>query len=493
MRSVALFATCFSSAQVAVAQEAPRSEARSLPPACAIDLATGLSPPTRFDAIDAYAFGIFAPEVSPPVACFDGLNPPAPEVVESLERAMRGYGARYVVSARWTATAAGSVGPAGNPAILTYSLVPDGVIIPGQVFEPDSANALFLVMNARFGGNTALWQAKVDQAFAAWSLSTGVRFVRVPDDGAPWPGSPGQTGARGDIRLACHPIDGGGGVLAAARLPTIGDIVLDSSENWGSPGNDYRFLRNVLAHEVGHALGLGHVWPTESTKLMEPFYFSDRDGPQDDDLRGCQRNYGDPDENNDTPAAATGLGELRADSNLSRTRLSLDAATDADYFAFSLPQRSLVAAAAAPVGGTYFVGPASGSTTLVNSLAVQSLSVQLLSTSGDLLAQSPSHAAGTPGEVPGTTLTAGDYVVRVSSPPGSSNDVQRYTLTLTAAAAAPCFADFNQDGGIDGADVDAFFDAWENGESGADVNEDGGIDGTDVSAFFDAWESGGCG
>ncbi|MBX3409916.1 MAG: PQQ-dependent sugar dehydrogenase [Phycisphaeraceae bacterium] len=56
----------------------------------------------------------------------------------------------------------------------------------------------------------------------------------------------------------------------------------------------------------------------------------------------------------------------------------------------------------------------------------------------------------------------------------------------------PCIADFNQDGGVDGQDVEAFFVLWELGESGADVNQDGGVDGNDVETFFIAWESGEC-
>ncbi|MBL9001114.1 MAG: hypothetical protein JNK25_08255 [Phycisphaerae bacterium] len=52
--------------------------------------------------------------------------------------------------------------------------------------------------------------------------------------------------------------------------------------------------------------------------------------------------------------------------------------------------------------------------------------------------------------------------------------------------------DFNQDGGVDGADVEAFFLAWENADPSADVNQDGGIDGRDVETFFLAWEAGGC-
>ncbi|MCX5689004.1 MAG: hypothetical protein NTV94_04325 [Planctomycetota bacterium] len=53
-----------------------------------------------------------------------------------------------------------------------------------------------------------------------------------------------------------------------------------------------------------------------------------------------------------------------------------------------------------------------------------------------------------------------------------------------------CSGDFNQDGGVDGADVDAFFEAWEAGDSAADINEDGGVDGGDVGTFFARWEAG---
>ena len=58
--------------------------------------------------------------------------------------------------------------------------------------------------------------------------------------------------------------------------------------------------------------------------------------------------------------------------------------------------------------------------------------------------------------------------------------------------AAGCAADFNQDGGVDGADINAFFEAWEAGEGTADVNLDGGVAGADVDAFFLVWEAGGC-
>ncbi|MBX3410919.1 MAG: hypothetical protein KF859_13670 [Phycisphaeraceae bacterium] len=56
----------------------------------------------------------------------------------------------------------------------------------------------------------------------------------------------------------------------------------------------------------------------------------------------------------------------------------------------------------------------------------------------------------------------------------------------------PCPADYNNDGGVDGADVEAFFADWEQGLPAADVNFDGGVDGADIEVFLCWWEAGGC-
>lgn len=55
-----------------------------------------------------------------------------------------------------------------------------------------------------------------------------------------------------------------------------------------------------------------------------------------------------------------------------------------------------------------------------------------------------------------------------------------------------CFGDFNEDGGINGEDVEEFFRAWVEGDLVADGNGDGGIDGIDIEAFFVVWERGSC-
>ncbi len=68
---------------------------------------------------------------------------------------------------------------------------------------------------------------------------------------------------------------------------------------------------------------------------------------------------------------------------------------------------------------------------------------------------------------------------------------ERVTRVPAACIAPPtCIADFNQDGGVDGQDVEAFFIAWEAGGAAGDINQDGGVDGGDVEAFILRWEAG---
>jgi hypothetical protein len=64
---------------------------------------------------------------------------------------------------------------------------------------------------------------------------------------------------------------------------------------------------------------------------------------------------------------------------------------------------------------------------------------------------------------------------------------------FAACSSCPaCVPDFNQDGGVTGEDVGAFFFAWEASDPCGDVNQDGGVTGEDVEFFFSMWEAGGC-
>ncbi|MEI7656948.1 MAG: choice-of-anchor C family protein [Phycisphaerae bacterium] len=76
-----------------------------------------------------------------------------------------------------------------------------------------------------------------------------------------------------------------------------------------------------------------------------------------------------------------------------------------------------------------------------------------------------------------------------------SNDCSTLATRPTTVSVCQCLecpADFNQDGGIDGGDINAFFAAWESGICDGDVNADGGVDSGDINTFFIAWEAGGC-
>jgi hypothetical protein len=84
--------------------------------------------------------------------------------------------------------------------------------------------------------------------------------------------------------------------------------------------------------------------------------------------------------------------------------------------------------------------------------------------------------------IPGATF-AGPFTTCVDSNGNGVADV---------CDAAPCPADYNQDGGVDGADIQSFFVDWASAAPNADVNQDGGIDGGDIEYFFVRWEAGGC-
>lgn len=56
----------------------------------------------------------------------------------------------------------------------------------------------------------------------------------------------------------------------------------------------------------------------------------------------------------------------------------------------------------------------------------------------------------------------------------------------------PCAADYDQDGGVTGSDLGAFFADFEQGLPCADVDQDGGVTGGDLGVFFAAFEAGGC-
>jgi len=364
----------------------------------------------------------------------DGIDDPhCVEVHDHAEDA-------YQVGSRWGSTASGSTGGTGSGITLTYSIVPDGTTLTSGAGEPNATSNFITRMNAIYAGGSATWLPIVAQAFASWSNVTGITYIYQPtDDGVPMTsGNNGVLGVRGDVRIGSHPIDGGSGILAYNYFPNFGDMTIDSNDltsggyMFNTSTNSKR-LRNVLAHEHGHGIGLNHVDPVNETKLMEPFVSTLFDMVQFDDMLAGNRSYGDVNEKgtgNNTAGNATNRGVLAVGTDLLTNR-SLSTTGDVDFFKFTLAANQNTTITLTPTGSTYFQGAQNGSTSSFNATAQMNLQVELLAANGTtVLATGNSNAAGIPETINATNLALGDYYIRVKSASGASNSfAQMYSLS----------------------------------------------------------------
>ena len=137
------------------------------------------------------------------------------------------------------------------------------------------------------------YHAAITAAFAAWSGVANISFVEVADSGHAF----NAAGASGDIRIGGENLGGVGGVLAHGYYPpangtsAAGDIHFDYNDTWKVGfGGAFFDIFQVMAHEIGHAIGLNHTGVPSS--LMNPFYTEAFAGPQADDIAGAQFIYG---------------------------------------------------------------------------------------------------------------------------------------------------------------------------------------------------------
>ena len=332
--------------------------------------------------------------------------------------------------------------------------MPDGTFLtPAQGgFDTACNSNMISRFNTIYGAG--VWQAELQRVWDDWMTNSGnIYSPAVPvdsqgtpvDDGASWPAAPGQLGVRGDIRLGGCTIDGNGGTLAYAYFPNIGDMKIDTNDNFYvnaglSPG-----LHNVVSHEHGHAIALEHVCPIDQTKLMEPFISTQFLGLQHDDIRGVQRAYGDRFElvgaNNNARSRATELSfsQQGGEQVAFEEGLSIDDNGDVDWFEFDAVAGDQVDVLVEPRGFTYLededppvpFGASACSTsnpTPINSLAIQDLQLQLrrgssilatVNTTGTGLAEALNDF-----DVP----SDGTYQLRVRGV--AANDVQLYDLRV---------------------------------------------------------------
>jgi len=403
-----------------------------------------------------------------PELCF-APGTPASVVEASLARAAAGQeansltppwrGLKYQLSSRWYSTATqGSGLSQGDPTILTWSVVPDGTPIPGYNGEPSAASTLRSFLTSIYGSES-VWRPIFQSVFDRWSEVSGVTYVyEASDDGATLGAAAGSLGVRGDVRIGGHYIDGNSGILAYNFYPNNGDMVIDTPDSFytNTSGGSIR-LRNVLAHEHGHGLGIRHVCPVNQTKLMEPYLTTAFDGPQLDDILAANRHYGDRFEHDDTVGTASVVGALPTVLG----DLSIDDNADVDLYRVTAAASQALNVDLRPVGTSYLSGPqnSNGSCTAgstFDALRIHDLAVTVLDRDGStILAASDSGGLGDPETLTEVALPsgAGDYFVRVDG--NSTDSAQMYEIELGLVLASAIFAD-----GFEGHTTGAWSGSW---------------------------------
>jgi len=357
-------------------------------------------------------------------------------------------------------------GVQGAQTVVTWSLIPDGLSIPGFVGGPEASD-LFAQMDAKFAaqGGRATWIARVESCFERWEELCGIDFVRVTAAGVDWDdgamfGSPGNGVTVGDIRIAMRSVDGPLGVVDYAFSPLVGDIVMDRTENWADASNLHRFLRNALMQKIAFGSGMLPMCSLNSQQLCQNFLNLSFDGPRQDDIRGMQRLYGDVNEADNTSSSATpviltsgvalDLGPPQppatGTNDLHASSLSIDENGDVDWFTFSVAQPAALDVVLTPIGSTYSHAPSSGgacgAASNVVARSMYDLACEVLAPDGvTVLALADSVAIGLPETLTDVLLTApGTYFVRVFELSGPSS-TQLYHLQLRIDSCSDSDAD----------------------------------------------------
>ncbi|TVQ33094.1 MAG: hypothetical protein EA376_03300 [Phycisphaeraceae bacterium] len=389
----------------------------------------------------------------------------------------------------------------GSTPTLTYSFPPDGTFIPAA-FSSDMAgtNTIHQTLDSLYAsaGGRATWKQIFRDMFDRWSEITGIQYTEVPDNGAAWSSTNYQV--HGQIRIAMRPMDGPSGVLAFNYYPNAtqglrGNMILDSAEQWNFAWLDYRFLRNTIAHEHGHGLGLAHICPVREEKLMEPIISFAYDGPQLDDIRGAQHIYGDRFEPNERLEDAAQLGTIGFGQEVIIEEVSIHSMSDIDFYRFVVPPEGRVTIVVEPVGTTYEQGapnsngscPTSGSN--FNAKTVGNLQFSLRNSVGNVLAAVAENGFGEPEslvqfEVP----FAGTYHIRVSVA-AMNGVVQMYRMRVRVDGpdAEACVGDLNGDGVVNAQDLGIMLSHWGTSNAVADLNGDGVVNAQDLAELLSRW------
>lgn len=373
----------------------------------------------------------------------------------------------------------------GDPMRLTWGFAQEGTSIPA--FNTGNAGNSNLIARldsiyGAGGGGTDLtqrpWFQEFESTFSRWASISGLSYqYEANDDGVSYSNfnggaTRGLLGTRADVRIGGRTIDGNSNVLAFNFFPNIGDMVIDTNDNFFSnssgTANNFRGLRNVLSHEHGHGIGMAHLFASNSSQLMEPSINNSFDGPQHHDILVAQRAYGDANEKsfaglgNDVATRATSLGAL-ADAGVisvgdsarslvvpasSNDFFSIDDASDTDFWSFSIAEAGNVDILLESLGFSYLTQPQgsnglpTGTNVTFNTQQRSDLALALFDVDGTtLLSFSNVNGLGGVESISSFGLTsAGTYFVRITgadNPDVGSLDTQFYGLSVGFTAAIP--------------------------------------------------------
>lgn len=174
-----------------------------------------------------------------------------------------------------------------EPTVISFALV------TGPVLTAGARNCARMVPNddllARSGVDPKAFEAELKAAFYMWETAANLRFVRSDD----WKTAGILIGAQADPTgfAFTNVTHGTTSETASSILQSL--ICLNPERHWkvGFDGNLTSLdLRYVLAHEIGHAIGLDH--PGGSGQLMSYRYEERFRSLQDGDKRGAALLYG---------------------------------------------------------------------------------------------------------------------------------------------------------------------------------------------------------
>jgi len=225
---------------------------------------------------------------------------------------------------------------------ITYSFMPDGTTIGGV------PSVLFQKLNANYP--TATWEQQIEEAATLWENVTNINLSRVSDGGevVGTAGNQQDDPRFGDIRIGAIPL--AAGVLGMTFLPPpanggtdAGDILLNSNVNWQINSN--YDLMTVVAHEFGHALGLGDE-STDSSAEMYGTYNGIKQALDSDDIAGIQSIYGtrqfdqfnNGSARDNTPFAATNINSyITGNAQIAIPSLDITTGGDSEWFSVNVP------------------------------------------------------------------------------------------------------------------------------------------------------------